>query len=174
MVKATALTTPIQCPFYGGRAKNAKLNPKTAALSNKVAPVDAPAFMTTCCGGFAKVPCEGLDHYQRIPYGTTANAKSLGRRSVIESINNNVKTNEGLTRDFLGAFGLAAHRFAMAIMVFAHNFELMIHDPQPASEEEHAATQVVVTEHEVVDAEMPECDGVPGDVDEIGHPPPPD
>jgi hypothetical protein len=160
-----------KCPFCGGRAKNITLNPKTAALSNKVAPVDAPAWMLECCGGFMTVPVEMLDQYQKIPYGTTAHATAKGRRSGIESINNNLKTNEGFNRDFLAAFGLAAHRFAMAILVFVHNLELMMNDPDP-----EAAT--ASTTHDWVDSEVGEdaevCVTVLGEVtDEIGLPPPP-
>ncbi len=158
-----------QCPFCGGRAKNVKLNSKTASLPNKVAPVDAPEWMTECCGGFVIVGVEQLDQYQKVPYGTTAHATSYGRRSSIESINNNLKTNEGLNRDFVAAFGLAAHRFAMAIMVFVHNLELMMNEPEPVAEGEEAEA-----------AEFPELrvedlisvDLVDEDV-EPGLPPPP-
>ena len=161
-----------QCPFCGGRAKNVKLNPKTAALPNKVAPVDAPEWMTECCGGFATLPVEQLDQYQKVPYGTTAHATSKGRRSGIESINNNLKTNEGLNRDFLAAHGLAAHRFALAILVFVHNFELMMNDPEPVAEGGEDEVKAETTVFPVAENEAAEAAELTPEADELGLPPP--
>jgi hypothetical protein len=159
-----------ECPFCGGRAKNATLNPKTAALSNKVAPVDAPKGVTKCCGGFATLPVEQLDHYQRVPYGTTAHATSYGRRSVIESVNNNIKTNEGLNRDFLASHGLAAHRFALAILVFAHNFELMVNDLELVAEGRIDSAKA--PEFPAAEDETPQVHEPVDNAGELGHPPP--
>jgi hypothetical protein len=131
--------------------------------------------MTECCGGYLTVGVEMLDHYQKVPYGTTAHAKSKGRRSGIESINNNLKTNQGLNRDFLAAFGLAAHRFAMAILVFAHNFELMMNDPEPVAEGDgdEVEAKVETAEFPATEDEAPESDEPAAETDELAHPPPP-
>ena len=130
--------------------------------------------MTECCGGLATLPIEQLDQYQEVPSGTTAHATSKGRRCGIESINNNLKPNEGLNRDILAEHGLAAHRFAVAILVFAHNFEFMMNDPEPVAEDEdEAEVEVEPAEFPAAADEVPESVEPATEADELAHPPTP-
>jgi hypothetical protein len=125
----------VSCPFCDGRAKNPDLNPATIRLGARVPYVDAPNGASKCCGGKLTIPVEQLDDYQRVPYGTSAWGESYGRRNLVESLNNVLKIHEGLERDYLFAFGLAAHQMALITLSVAHNLKLVENDVEAGEDD---------------------------------------
>ncbi|HEX3564159.1 MAG TPA: hypothetical protein VHU17_02205, partial [Acidimicrobiales bacterium] len=62
-----------------------------------------------------------------------------------ESLNNVLKIHEGLERDYLFAFGLAAHQMALITLSVAHNLKLVENDVEAGKEDEGSSLEPLAT-----------------------------
>ena len=87
----------MQCPQCAGRIRSNLKTRNRKAKPNKTAPfIVRTDDAVYCCVGRVTIPVEELDHYQLIPYGTTAWKQSYNRRNQIENLNGMLKNKGGL------------------------------------------------------------------------------
>ena len=107
----------LQCPQCAGRIRSNLKTRNRKAKPNKKAPfIVRTDDAEYCCPGKVTIPLAELDHYQSIPYGTTAWKKSYNRRNQIENLNGMLRDKGGLEDKWCRSLGLGA-RFVGSVMV---------------------------------------------------------
>ncbi len=91
-----------------------------------------------CCEGSVMLGVEELDTFQQIPYGTTAHAKSYGRRNQIENVFSIARAHGGFTPHSCRARGLGAHLIPALTIAFASNLHFAQKDPLAEDPTGHA------------------------------------
>lgn len=107
----------LQCPQCAGRIRSNLKTRNRKAKPNKKAPfIVRTDDAEYCCPGKVTIPLAELDHYQSIPYGTTAWKKSYNRRNQIENLNGMLRDKGALEDKWCRSLGLGA-RFVGSVMV---------------------------------------------------------
>ena len=75
----------------------------------------------TCCKGPVNLSAAQLDHFQNVPFGTTAWKQTYSRRSQIENINGILKNKGALKAGWCRSRNRAAYALATTLLCFAHN-----------------------------------------------------
>ena len=73
-----------------------------------------------CCVGRVTIPVKELDHYQSIPYGTTAWKQSYNRRNQIENLNGMLRDKGGLADRWCRSLEIGARLVGSVMMLVAH------------------------------------------------------
>ena len=111
----------MQCPQCAGRIRsNLKTRNRKAKPNN-----NAPFIVRTddavyCCVGRVTIPVKELDHYQSIPYGTTAWKQSYNRRNQIENLNGMLRDKGGLADRWCRSLEIGARLVGSVMMLVAH------------------------------------------------------
>jgi len=112
-----------RCPFCGGLIRSRRF-PKTMRGSSRKPVVYLPDDVTCCCSGTFTVMPDALRLWQRIPYGTTAWRKSMGRRQAAESANAGLKGGfVDMDRGFFRVFGTTKVAVLLAFTIVGYNLE---------------------------------------------------
>ena len=110
------------CPQCAGRIDT---NAKTR--NPKAKPAQTPLFVSLltateyCCEGPVNLSAAQLDHFQNVPFGTTAWKQTYSRRSQIENINGILKNKGALKAGWCRSRNRAAYALATTLLCFAHN-----------------------------------------------------
>ena len=118
------------CPQCAGRIKT-----KAQTHNPKAKPAQKPLELgvldgtQTCCDGPVEVSAEQLDHFQKVPYGTTAWKQSYSRRSQVENVNGILKDRGALKAGWCRSRNRAAYALAATLLCFAHNLTVDNADP---------------------------------------------
>ena len=111
----------MQCPQCAGRIRSNLKTRNRKAKPNKNAPlivrIDDTEF---CCPGRVTIPVDELDHYQVIPYGTTAWKQSYNRRNQIENLNGMLRNKGGLADGWCRALGIGPRFIGSVMILVAH------------------------------------------------------
>ena len=111
----------LQCPQCAGRIRsNLKTRNRNAKVSNKAPYIVRTDQAEYCCPGKVTIPVKELDHYQSIPYGTTAWKKSYNRRNQIENLNGMLRDKGGLEDKWCRSLGFGARLVGSVMMLVAH------------------------------------------------------
>ena len=112
-----------RCPFCGGLIRSRQF-PKTMRGSSRKPLVHVPDEVTGCCSGSFTVMPDALRLWQRIPYGTTAWRKSMGRRQAAESANSGLKGGfVDLSRGFFRVLGTTKIAVLLAFTIVGYNLD---------------------------------------------------
>ena len=110
------------CPQCAGRIKtNAKTKNPTARPPQKPKVLAVLTANQYCCNGPVNVSAEQLDHYQKVPFGTTAWKHSYSRRCQVENVNGILKDKGALKAGWCRSRNRAAYALATTLLCFAHN-----------------------------------------------------
>lgn len=120
-------TVRLTCPACAGRLRH--LDPLVAAATDTLhlPPLDAPAGTTSCCTQrvITTTPDDRTPHWQEIPYGTTAWARSYGRRALVENTNSVLRTGLArLSRGFFRVFGKDKIELLLGLALGALNLKM--------------------------------------------------
>ena len=111
----------LQCPQCAGRIRSNLKTRNRKAKPNKTAPfIVRTDDAEYCCPGKVTVPLAELDHYQSIPYGTTAWKKSYNRRNQIENLNGMLRDKGGLEDRWCRSLEIGARFVGSLMMAVAH------------------------------------------------------
>ena len=127
-----------RCPFCAGHLR-ARSFPKTMRRSKTVPLVTIDTGCERCCSGTLTVLPTELPWWQRIPFGTTAWRRSMGRRQVVESANAALKgAFADLSRGFFRVFGLTKMTALLGFTIAGYNLD-RIRSFRAKKRAEHAA-----------------------------------
>lgn len=159
----------LACPACAGRLRPLDINLAAATDTLDLPPLVAPAGTTSCCVQrlITTTATDRTPHWQEIPYGTTAWARSYGRRALVENTNSVLRTGLArLSRGFFRVFGKDKIEFLLGLALGALNLKM--------AERARRRLEVEVIDHDWDDDEA--GDGHPqvtADVEDDVEPPPP-
>ena len=111
----------MQCPQCAGRIRSNLKTRNPNAKPNKTVPfIVRTDDAEYCCVGRVTIPVEELDHYQLIPYGTTAWKQSYNRRNQIENLNGMLRDKGGLADRWCRSLEIGARLVGSVMMLVAH------------------------------------------------------
>ena len=127
------------CPQHAGKVvTTAKTRGRGRPPANVVTLHLDPEEYEWCCEGSVVLGVEDLDTFQQIPYGTTAHAKSYGRRNQIENVFSIARARGGFTPHSCRARGLGAHLIPALTIAVASNRHFAQQDPLAEDPTGHA------------------------------------
>ena len=128
-----------RCPQHAGKVvTTAKTRGRGRPPANVVTLGVDPEEYEWCCEGSVVLGVEDLDTFQQIPYGTTAHAKSYGRRNQIENVFSIARASGGFTPHSCRARGLGAHLIPALTIAIASNRHFAQQDPLAEDATGHA------------------------------------
>ncbi|MBU3689103.1 MAG: hypothetical protein B7C54_05755 [Acidimicrobiales bacterium mtb01] len=155
------------CPGCAGRLR--PIDPLVAAATDKLdmPALDVPDGVSTCCVQkvITTTPADRGKHWQEIPYGTTAWARSYGRRALVENTNSVLRNGLArLSRGFFRVFGKDKVSLLVGLALAALNLKM--------AEKTRRRDEVDVVDHDW-DDDSDEADTSVGEADEDVVTPPP-
>ena len=120
-------TVRLSCPACAGRLRH--VDPQVAAATDTLhlPPLDAPPGTTSCCiqRVITTTATDRTSHWQEIPYGTTAWARSYGRRALVENTNSVLRTGLArMARGFFRVFGKDKVELLLGLALGALNLKM--------------------------------------------------
>jgi len=117
----------LSCPACAGRLRH--VDPQVAAATDTLhlPPLDAPPGTTSCCiqRVITTTATDRTSHWQEIPYGTTAWARSYGRRALVENTNSVLRTGLArMSRGFFRVFGKDKVELLLGLALGALNLKM--------------------------------------------------
>jgi hypothetical protein len=159
----------LACPACTGRLRPVDLQIAAATGTLELPPLEAPAGTTSCCVQrvITTTADDRTPHWQEVPYGTTAWARSYGRRALVENTNSVLRT--GLARMYRGffrVFGKNKIEFLLALALSALNLKM--------AERARSYEEVEVIDHDWDDDQSGDGDSQLANAveDDVESPPP--